>query len=178
MPKPDMLPIDGEDGKGAFCKRNIVVAITGTDLDTELLSLAGNIGKAKKANVFVVYGIEVPRKLAIDAEMPEETSTASQALERATQVAEQMHVHVEPEIVQSRNFGQSLVEEVRAHDCSLVILGLPYHVGMGGHFDLSETADYVLKNAPCRVWLVRGQAAQAAETGEASAPREVVSSVR
>jgi K+-sensing histidine kinase KdpD len=137
MPKPDMLPIDGEDAKGAFCKRNIVVAVTGTDLDTELVSMAGNIGKAKKANVFAVYGIEVPRKLAIDAEMPEETEAADRALRRATQIADQMHVHIEPEIVQSRNFGQSLVDEALAHECSLVILGLPYNVGLNGHFDLS-----------------------------------------
>jgi nucleotide-binding universal stress UspA family protein len=174
-----MLPIEGEDGKGANCKRNIVVAVNGSDLDTELLSLACNIGKAKKANVYVVYGIEVPRKLAIDAEMPEETAVAGRALDRASRVAEQMHVHVEPEIVQSRNFGQSLVDEARAHECSLVILGLPYHVGMGGHFDLNDTADYVLKNAPCRVWLVRGQQAQTAESGdEAPAQRESVGAAR
>lgn len=178
MPKPDMLPIEGEDGKIANCRRNIVVAINGTDLDTELLSLAGNIGKAKKANVFVVYGIEVPRKLAIDAEMPEETASGDRALRRARQVADQMHVDVETEIVQSRNLGQSLVDEVKAHECALVILGLPYHVGMGGHFDLSETADYVLKNAPCRVWLVRGQKTAATESGEATAPRETVTSAR
>jgi nucleotide-binding universal stress UspA family protein len=178
MPKPDMLPLDAVDSKGANCRRSIVVAISGTDLDTELLSLASNIAKAKKANVFVVYGIEVPRKLAIDAEMPEETAVGDQALRRARQIADQMHVDVETEIVQSRNLGQSLVDEVKAHDCSLIVLGLPYHVGMEGHFELSDTADYVLKYAPCRVWLVRGQQTQAAESREATAPRVAVSAPR
>jgi nucleotide-binding universal stress UspA family protein len=157
MPKPDMLPMEGDDGKNPNCKRHVVVAVNGDELDTELVSLACNLAKAKKADVFAVYGIEVPRKLAIDAEMPEETATASRALERAAQVAEQMHLRIEPEIVQSRNFGQSLVDEAKAHECSLVVLGLPYQVGAGGHFDLGETADYVLKNSPCRVWLIRGQ---------------------
>jgi len=160
MPKPDMLPLQGEDGKNVTSKPSIVVAITGGDLDTELVTLGSTIAKTKKGNLFVVYGIQVPRKLAIDAEMPEETRAASEALEMAKGVADQLHVHVEPEIIQSRNIGQCIVEEVRVHECSLLILGLPYHIGMGGHFDLGETADYVLKNAPCRVWLIRGRQAE------------------
>lgn len=157
MPKPDMLPLDGDNGKNPNCKRNIVVAVTGDELDTELVSLACNLAKAKKSNVYAVYGIQVPRKLAIDAEMPEQTAAATRALGRAEQLADQMHQHLAPEIVQSRNIGQSLVDEAKAHECTLVVLGLPYNVGVGGHFDLGDTADFVLKNSPCRVWLVRGQ---------------------
>ena len=157
-PKPDMLPIpEGEDGQQAHGPRNILVAVTGTELDNEVMTLACNLSKKKKGNVFAVYGIEVPRKLPIDAELPDQTEAASEALDQAAQVAEQISVRIEPEIIQSRNFGQSLVDEAIAHDCALLIVGLPYRLGVGGHFDLGDAADYVLKNAPCRVWLVRGQ---------------------
>src|SRR5262249_48189268 len=71
MPKPDMLPLNGEDGKAVASKPNIIVAITGSDLDTELVTLGSTIAKTKRGNLFVIYGIQVPRKLAIDAEMPE-----------------------------------------------------------------------------------------------------------
>jgi nucleotide-binding universal stress UspA family protein len=163
MPKPDMLPLpSAEEGKGAQTKRNVLVAISGKELDTELVTLGCTLAKVKKASLFVLYGIEVPRKLAMDAEMPAETATATSALERAAAIAEQMHVHIEPEIIQSRNFGQSMVDEASAHDCALLILGLPYHLGLGGHFDLGDTAEYVLKHAPCRVWLIRGQPPEAA----------------
>lgn len=163
--KPDMLPLpDDEGGKNAHSKRNVLVALSGKELDAEVVTMACTIAKAKKANVFAVYGIEVPRKLAIDAEMPEETSHAQQALERASSVADQLKMRVEQEIIQSRHFGQSMVDEVDAHQCALVILGLPYHLGMAGHFDLGDTADFILKNAPCRVWLVRGQPPKGGET--------------
>lgn len=156
-PKADALPLpDGDDGERAAAKANIVVAINGSALDCEVMTLACMVAKSKKASVYVVYGIEVPRKLAIDADMPQETQTANAALATVAKVAEQLHVSIDPEIIQSRNFGQSLVEEAKAHECSLVILGLPYHIGLGGNFDLGETADYALKSAPCRVWLVRG----------------------
>ena len=175
-PKPDMLPLPaGEDGQRAHTKRNVLVAITGHDLDCETVTMACNIAKMKKAGVYAIYGIEVPRKLAIDAELPQETEAASEALERAAAVADQMHMRIDPEIVQSRNFGQSLVDEARAHECALVILGLPYHLGIGGHFDLGETADYVLKNAPCRVWLIRGQRPENAERAERTERRESIS---
>ncbi len=166
-PKPDMLPLpDTGAGKGVVSKRNVLVALSGTDLDIEIITLACNLAKAKKSTVFAIYGIEVPRKLAIDAEMPVETQVAGTALERAAGLAEQLHVHIEPEIIQSRHYGQSMVDEANAHECALLILGLPYHIGLGGHFDLGETADFVLKNAPCRVWLVRGQRTEPAEGAE------------
>lgn len=181
-PKADMLPLpEGDDGKAAFCKRNILVAVSGKELDTEIVTLACNLSKTKKGSVFVVFGIEVPRKLPIDAELPEETATASTALETAASVAQQVQVHIEPEIIQSRHFGQSLVEEAIAHECVLLIVGLPYQIGVGGNFDLGETADYVLKNAPCKVWLVRGQRAELgaqSEQSERSERRQSVGAAR
>jgi nucleotide-binding universal stress UspA family protein len=163
--KPDMLPLPDDDGgKRAHCKRNVLVALSGKDLDAEVVTMACNVAKMKKSSVFAVYGIEVPRKLAVDAEMPEETVAAQRALERASSVADQLKTRVEQEIIQSRHFGQSVVDEAEAHDCALVILGLPYQLGMAGHFDLGDKADFILKNAPCRVWLVRGQPPEVAET--------------
>jgi nucleotide-binding universal stress UspA family protein len=157
-PRPDMLPIaEGDEKQHVQTKRNVLVAISGKTVDDEVVSLACTVAKTKKVNVFIVYGIEVPRKLALDAELPEETQTANDALDRASAIAEQLHVRVQPEIIQSRNFGQSLVDEALAHDCSLLVVGLPYQIGLGGHFDLGGTVDYVLKNALCRVWMIRGQ---------------------
>ena len=156
-PKPDLLALpNDEEQQRTHCRRNVLVGLTGTDLDRELVTFACTIGKAKKVSVFVVYGIEVPRTLAVDAEMPEQTRHASEALDRATAVAEQLDVHIESEIIQSRHFGKSLVEEGEAHECALIILGLPYALAHGGNFDLGETADYVLKTAPCKLWLMRG----------------------
>ena len=154
----DILPLpEGLERQVPNCKVNILVAVTGTDLDKELVSLACNIAKQKKVEVYAVYGIQVPRTLPVDADMPDQTHQARGALELAETVAERISARMEAEIIQSRHFGQSLVDEASTHDCALVMLGLPYKVGRQGHFDLDETADYVLKNAPCRVWVVRGQ---------------------
>lgn len=153
-----MLPLpEGQQRQGANCKVNILVAVNGTDLDKELVALACSLAKQKKVEVFAVYGIQVPRTLPVDADLPDQTQQARGALEFAETVADRLNARMEAEIIQSRHFGQSLVDEAATHDCALVVIGLPYKVGRQGHFDLDETTDYVLKNAPCRVWIVRGQ---------------------
>src|SRR5262245_42223718 len=171
--KPDLLPLPSEEEqRRTHCGRNVLVGLTGTDLDRELVTFACTIGKAKGVSVFVVYGMEVPRTLAVDAEMPEQTRKAGEALDRATTVAEQLDVHIESEIIQSRHYGKSLVEEGEAHECALIILGLPYALARGGNFDLGETADYVLKSAPCKLWLMRGAQPAKAEKPEKAEPSE------
>lgn len=157
-PTADILPLSGEqDAQATKVRRNVLVAVSGTEQDRELVSLACALSKQKNMDVHMVYGIEVPRSLPVDAEMPEETDEAGAALDTADEVARDQHVRAEKEIIQSRSFGQSLVEESEARGCSLIMLSVPYGENRQGSFDIGETADYVLKHAPCRVWVVRGQ---------------------
>ena len=152
--RPDLLP----EKHG-----NVLVAVSGCDLDREVMTLACKVAEAKKAPIFAVYGIEVPRTKAIDDEMPTETEEAHAALDCAGTVAERLGIQIEPEIVQSRHFGHSLVDEAEAHDCALVIMSLPYRMGIGGEIEGAEAVDYVLRNAPCTVWVVRGRPPTQAE---------------
>ncbi|HEY7780160.1 MAG TPA: universal stress protein [Ktedonobacterales bacterium] len=154
---PDLLPLPAsQNGHGGHPMRSILVAVGGCELDREVTTLACKVAKEKNARLFAVYGIEVPRTLAIDDELPEQTERAHQALERAAEVAERAGVELESEVVQSRHFGHSLVDEASLHDCALLIMGLPYKQGVGGQIQGAETLDYVLKNALCKVWVVRG----------------------
>ena len=43
----------------------------------------------------------------------------------------------------------------RERDADLLVLGLPYRKRFGGDFAIGRTIPYVLKNAPCAVWVVR-----------------------
>jgi len=141
------------------CEKYLVlVSLTGAALDNQLIAVACSVAKTKpNVEVRAVYGIEVPRTLPVNAEMPEETGEAEKALQNAAAVARKFDVTIGQDLVQSRHLGQSLVDASGAHGCALVIIGVPYHLGMNGEFELGETVDYLLKNAPSRVWLIRGQ---------------------
>jgi K+-sensing histidine kinase KdpD len=143
-----------ENGVGP---RNVLVAIHGDEMDDELIRLSCMMAKGKKGRVFGVYGVEVPRTLPVDATLPEVTEKAGQALEHAVELAERANFEIEPEIVQSRNYGQSLVDEAESHQCGLLILGIPYRTDRSGRFDPGEVVPYVLTHAKCRVWVIRGQ---------------------
>jgi hypothetical protein len=58
------------------------------------------------------------------------------------------------------------VDESDAHGCSLIILGLPYRFARSGQVCLDDTAQFVLKNAPHRVWLVRGEPPERTERAQ------------
>jgi len=146
-----------QNGEHSMSLRNVLVAIHGDDMDDELIRLACMMAKARKGRVFGVYGVEVPRTLPVDATLPEVTEKAGQALEHAVEMAERTNFEIEPEIVQSRHYGQSLVDEAESHQCGLLILGIPYRTDRSGRFDPGETVPYVLTHARCRVWVIRGQ---------------------
>jgi nucleotide-binding universal stress UspA family protein len=121
----------------------------------------------------VIYGIEVPRTKPVDEEMPRERARADTALDKAAADAEHCRIVVDKEYIQSRNVGESLVDAAGIHDCALLILGVPYNAPSEGQFELTETVDYVLKNAPCRVWVIRGQPpAGAIEPRRRAEPRQ------
>jgi nucleotide-binding universal stress UspA family protein len=168
--QPDMLPLP-ENGKGdrAAQPHSIIVAVTGSEMDREIVSTACTLAKLKNVKVFAIYGIEVPRTLQIDDPMIEQTQRANDALDQAVTIAKKLNVDIEPEIVQSRHFGQSLLEESKEHNAVVIILGAPYHLRRDGQFDLGETAEYLMKNAPCKLWLVRGQPPAASEQPDRAA---------
>jgi hypothetical protein len=176
--KPDLLPTlaateacIARGTQGARC--GVVVALTGGELDHELMALACTVASEKHLDVVqAIYGIEVPRTKAVNDDMPTERRAADAALERAAQDAKAYHITVAKEIVQSRRVGTSLVHAATAHGCALLILGLPCAAAMEDATEetgMSELLADVLMLAPFRVWVVRGQPAQEAASTIAQA---------
>jgi nucleotide-binding universal stress UspA family protein len=76
-------------------------------------------------------------------------------LDYAEEIAEEAKVHLEPVLLQARDVGPALVDEASERNADLLLLGLPYRKRFGGDFAIGRTIPYVLKNAPCAVWVVR-----------------------
>jgi nucleotide-binding universal stress UspA family protein len=64
-------------------------------------------------------------------------------------------MRMEPILLQARNVGAALVDEATERRADLLVLGLPYRKRFGGDFAIGRTIPYVLKNAPCAVWVIR-----------------------
>ncbi len=134
--------------------RRILVPVSGHPTDEEALALACEFSRKFKAEVIVIYVIEVKRTLPLDVDLPPEAARGDSVLSHAEEFARSRSVQPGTELLQARDVGTAIVDEAVERDVDLVVMGITYKRKYG-EFDLGRAATYVLKNAPMRVWLVR-----------------------
>jgi APA family basic amino acid/polyamine antiporter len=167
--------------------RNILVPVFGTELDDDIVATAGRLAAAEQeasgddgeSHLDVVYVIEVPLSLPLDAKLPQERETqARRALERAREVGEEYEdVDVRTEVIRARKVGAGIVEAARRADSEAIVIGgePPSKIRGGGAFggigaakpeEVGAATEYVLKKAPCRVLLTAPPAAKVPDDEE------------
>ena len=134
--------------------QRILVAVNGNEADREAVELACNMAKETKGKVYVVYVIQVKRSLPLDAELEPETETAEDILARAEEIADEQDYELETDLLQTREIGPAIIDEAMERGADLILMGMGYRKRFG-QFGLGETIPYVLKNAPCRVMVLR-----------------------
>ncbi len=155
--------------------RNILVPVFGSRLDDDIVSTAGRLAAAEQeeassgdaeTRLDLVYVIEVPLTLPLDAELPAEIEESAQrALKRASDVGEEYEdVKVTAEVVRSRGVGAGIVEAARRNGSEAIVIGgepptkIKGGATLGGigaakPAEIGAATEYVLKKAPCRVLL-------------------------
>jgi len=133
---------------------NILVPIGGHKPDEEAIELACRIAKGAKSKIYVLYIIQVKRALPLDAELEPEIKKAEEVLSHAEDFAEEQDYEIDTDILQAREIGPAIVDEVAERNIDLLLMGMNYKKRFG-EFELGDTITYVLKNAPCRVFVLR-----------------------
>ncbi len=134
--------------------KTILVPTDGSQASMRALALACSIAKKNKGKVYVVHVIEVKRSLPLDAELEPEASEGERILLQAEKVADEQDFDVEGELLQAREAGHAVVDEALERGVDGIILGVEYKRPFG-EFQLGRLPQYVLKNAPCPVWVCR-----------------------
>ena len=135
--------------------RRAVIALNGGPSDEAIVRLAAEYARSAKAELIAVHVVEIDWTLPLDADIAGRSEEAQQALDMAEAAAERARVRLEPVLLQARDVGAALVDEATERQADLLMLGLPYRMRFGGDFAIGRTIPYVLKNAPCSVWVVR-----------------------
>jgi nucleotide-binding universal stress UspA family protein len=135
--------------------KEILVPLTGDPTDRDAVDLACRLAKATKAHVFAAYVIEVKRTLPLDADIPPEIDKGDLALRGAEELGGEYGLEIEAELLQAREPGPALVDEAIERGVDLIIVGLEYRTRFGD-FDPGKIVSYLLRKAPCRVWVLRG----------------------
>ncbi len=131
-----------------------MVPVDGSYASLQAVGLACEIARKNKGKVHVVHVIEVKRHLPLDAALEPEAAAAEAVLAQAEAVAGEHRFQVEGEILQARQAGHAVVDEAIERGVDLIILGLDYPPPFG-QFELGSVSQYVLRSAPCEVWLCR-----------------------
>ncbi len=140
------------DPTGAL--KRILVPSDGSAASMEAVALACNIAKRNKGKVHVTHVIEVQRSLPLDAELTPESARGEEILSAAEKVADEQDFEVEGQLLQAREAGHAVVNEAIEQGIDAIILGVDYKRPLG-EFELGRLTRYVLKNAPCHVWVCR-----------------------
>jgi APA family basic amino acid/polyamine antiporter len=155
--------------------RNILVPVFGTKFDDDIVATAGRLAAAEQeesggdggdAHLEVVYVIEVPLTLPLDAVLPpEREAEAQRALARAREVGEEYEdVGVSTEVIRARKVGAGILEAARRSGSEAIVIGgeAPTKIRGGAKIggigaakpeEIGAATEYVLKKAPCRVLL-------------------------
>ncbi|MDZ7318909.1 MAG: universal stress protein [candidate division KSB1 bacterium] len=133
---------------------HILVPVSGNPVDEEAIRLAVLIARQDKAKISAIHVIEVQRNLPLNAENAPQLERGEWILSQAERVAKSAKGSIETELLQARIAGAALVNEAIERHVDLIIVGVPYRKPLG-EFVLGTTTNYLLQNAPCRVWLCR-----------------------
>jgi nucleotide-binding universal stress UspA family protein len=134
-----------------------VLALNGGTSDQLILRLATSMAKGTDAELIAVHVVEVDWTLPIDADIAGNSEEAQRVLDMAEAAAEAAKVRLDPVLLQARDVGAAIVVVASEREADLLVAGLPYKKRFGGDFAIGRTIPYVLKNAPCAVWVVREQ---------------------
>ena len=130
----------------------ILVPVVGTEADDEAISLACRLAMKTKGKIWVVYVITLKRTLPLDAEIGPEIQKAEEILDHMENIAEKEDYAVETDLLQARDAGPAIIDEVVDREIDLILIGIAYKTRFG-QFSLGSVVPYILRNAPCRVIL-------------------------
>jgi APA family basic amino acid/polyamine antiporter len=131
--------------------RNILVPVVGGPESDEAMDVACRLAAERRATIAALSVIEVPMELPLDAQLDEQEEQADEQLDEARAIGDSYGVNVVTRLVRARKAGRAIVDEATRRQSEIVVMGAPRGGRRVGQAIFGETADFVLKHAPCRV---------------------------
>lgn len=135
--------------------RRAVVALSGHPNGQRLVRLVAEVARIHKAELIGVHVVEIDWSMPLDMDIAGRSEEIQRVLDVAEATAESVGMKLDPVLLQARDVGAALVDEAVEREADLLVVGLAYRTKFCGDFAIGRTIPYILKNAPCAVWVVR-----------------------
>jgi basic amino acid/polyamine antiporter, APA family len=137
--------------------RSILVPVKPGRMSQEAVDVACRLATERRASIVVLAAVVIPLELPLDTRLEEDEEEAYEVLDAASAIGELYGVDVIERLVRARSPGRAIVDEAARRGTELIVIGSPRRDRRGGVF--SDTVDFVLKHAPCRVMVAAGRKA-------------------
>jgi nucleotide-binding universal stress UspA family protein len=138
--------------------RRVLAPVSGGQGDRRLLESLASICQASRPRMTLVYVVEVPQAMPIDAELPMEIERGERVLADAEAYLKkrlgERNSEVFVELLQARTAGAAIVDEATEQHADLVMMATENRI-RHGKITFGDSVSYVLKNCPCEVVVVR-----------------------
>ncbi|MFV2062431.1 MAG: universal stress protein [Chloroflexota bacterium] len=151
--------------------KRAVLSLDGGPTDDLVIDFGCKLARSDKTELVAVYVVEVDWRHDLGEDLEGQREKASRVLDIAEGMAEKEKVALDAQLLQARDVGAALIDEAVAIEADAIVLGLPYRMRFGGDFAMGNTIPYVLKSAPCTVYVVR-EAVAASEARDPGTGRD------
>jgi APA family basic amino acid/polyamine antiporter len=134
--------------------RRILVPMKVGDIGEEMVATAIALAKEHGAEIEAITVVRVPRQFELEGPLPPDVANRVDAsLDEARLLGEDHGVEVRTDVVRARSIGHAIVDEARARQADLIVVGSSPRWRRQSRF-FSPTVDFVLRHAPCEVLVV------------------------
>lgn len=136
----------------------IIVPVTGADSDVRLLHVVERLAHRQRADITLVFVVEVIQSMPLDAELPVEAAEGERVLRAAREFIMKYMADKKSsattELLQARSAGAAIVDESIDRNADMIMMSTILSRKLG-KVTIGETTEYVLRNAPCEVIVIR-----------------------
>jgi len=138
--------------------RSILVPVKPGRMSQEALDVACRLATQRRATIAALAVVVVPLEMPLDSTLPDEEAEAYKVLDAARAIGELYGVDVIERLVRARSAGRAIVDEAARRGTEIIVMGAPRR-DRPRRTIFSDTVDFVLKHAPCRVMVAAGRKA-------------------
>jgi nucleotide-binding universal stress UspA family protein len=130
--------------------RKIVVPTNMHTYWERAVELACRLGETQKAEIVLMYVIEMPFTLSLDASMTKAHKTGEEILQKAASIVENHGLPARTIIERARQAGEGIARLAKDEDADLIVMATP-KMRKGLPSVVSRTIEILLHRAPCEV---------------------------